>query len=267
MPEGDTIHRAASELSRALAGKTVARLASRVPAIAGAGLAGKRVVAVDARGKWLAIHFDDGHVILSHMRMHGRWRVFRTGQRWSQPEHLARVVIEVEGGAGAASLVAVCFAAPTVRLVTEAGLARDLAHLGEDATTGSFDLREAARRLRTVGGRRAIGDAIMDQRALAGVGNVYKSEVLFAERVSPLARTCDLDEPTLERLAARANAMLLHNRGRAPRTTTAGFASTRLAVYDRTRLPCPRCGTPIARVVQGSLRRATYYCPECQKAG
>jgi endonuclease-8 len=264
LPEGDSIHLLAAALTASIGGRRITRLASRIPAIAGAGLVGATISSITARGKWLAMHLTGERVLLSHMRMLGWWYVLRRGQRWPRAEHQARVVMEVEGAPGTAPLVAVCFTAPVVRLMSERAFDQQLAHLGQDMTQPEPDTRAAAARLREVGGTKAIGIAIMDQRALAGVGNVYKSEILHAERVSPLARTSDLDDATLERLAARAGELLLKNVARWKRTTTSGFASTRLAVYERGGRPCPRCGATIVRIVQGRDRRSTYHCPACQ---
>ena len=269
MPEGDTIHRSATRLARALVGKTIVRFESGVPELARARLAGREVTRIDARGKHLAVHFDDGHVLLTHMRMTGSWHLYRAGERWWKPPHLARVVLGVGEAKGDPALVAVCFSAPVVRLVREAEAERDLAVLGPDVVAERFAPDAALAELRALGGDRPIGLAIMDQRALAGVGNVYKSEVLFAERVSPLARVADLDDAALAGVIARARALMRKNAAPGQttmRTTTAGLSGARHAVYRRSGKPCPRCGAPIARIVQGPMRRSTYYCPRCQPA-
>ena len=269
MPEGDTIHRTATRLSRALAGKKVVRFDSTVPEIARAlasQMQGRLVTAVEAQGKHLVVRFDDGHVLLSHMRMTGSWHLYRPHEKWWQPAHLARVVIGVGPEKGDDPLLAVCFAAPVVRLVREAEADRDLAALGPDVVADRFASEVAVGELRAVGGQRPIGVAIMDQRALAGVGNVYKSEVLFAERVSPLAPVASLDDVTLAAIVARARTLMRRNLRpeQGLRTTTRGLAGERYAVYRRSGKPCPRCGASIARIVQGELRRSTYYCPRCQ---
>jgi endonuclease-8 len=270
VPEGDTIHRTAARLARALAGKKVVRFESTVPELARARVEGCVVTAVEARGKHLAVRFDDGHVLLSHMRMTGSWHLYRPHEKWWQPAHLARVVIGVGPEKGDDPLLAVCFAAPVVRLVREEQAERELATLGPDVVAERFApdvaVAEAITRLRAGGGDRPIGVAIMDQRALAGVGNVYKSEVLFAERVSPLAPVASLDDRVLAAIVARARALMRRNlrADQGMRTTTRGLSGDRHAVYRRQGLPCPRCGAPIARIVQGDLRRSTYYCPRCQ---
>ncbi|HEX3769213.1 MAG TPA: DNA-formamidopyrimidine glycosylase family protein [Polyangiaceae bacterium] len=268
MPEGDTIHRSATRLARALGGKTIARFESAVPELARARIAGLRVTQVEARGKHLAIRFDDGHVLLSHMRMTGAWHLYKEGERWWEPAHLARVVLGVGPERGDPALVAVCFAAPVVRFVREAEAARDLATLGPDVVADAFAHDQAVAGLRAAGGDRPIGVAIMDQTAVAGVGNIYKSETLFAQRVSPLARVSDLDDATLAGVVDRARALMRRNTAPAQpaRTTTKGLAGARYAVYRRSGEPCPRCGALIARIVQGPLRRSTYYCPRCQPA-
>ncbi len=270
MPEGDTIHRSATRLSRALAGKRVTRFVSGVSGVGGgaAALGGRALVSVEARGKHLAMRFDDGHVLLTHMRMTGSWHIYRPGERWWLPEHTARVVIEVEASKGDEALVAVCFAAPVVRLVRAAEAERDLARLGPDVVAEAFAPDDAVTGLRALGGERAIGEALLEQRALAGIGNVYKSEVLFAEKISPFSRIADLDDATLTALVARARVLMRRNLASAERrTTTSGLASSRYAVYGRSKRPCPRCGAPIVRVVQGRDARSTYYCPRCQPAG
>jgi len=266
MPEGDTIHRTATRLARALVGKTIVRFESGVPELSRAKLAGRAVTAVDARGKHLAMRFDDGHVLLTHMRMTGSWHLYKAGEKWWRPAHEARVVLGVGAEEGDPALVVVCFSAPVVRLVREDEAERDLAALGPDVVADRFAPDAALAELRAVGGDRPIGVAIMDQSALAGVGNVYKSEVLFAERVSPLARVADLDDATLSAVVARARALMRRNvvPGRPTRTTTSGLAGARYAVYRRSGEPCPRCGAPIVRIVQGPMHRSTYYCPECQ---
>lgn len=153
-----------------------------------------------------------------------------------------------------------------MRLVREAEAARDLATLGPDVVADTFAPDEAVAGLRAAGGDVSIGVAIMDQGALASVGNVYKSEVLHAEHVSPLARVADLDDATLGRVVARARVLMRKNLapGQGMRTTTFGLGAARHAVYRRSGKPCPRCGAAIVRIVQGPMRRSTYYCPRCQ---
>jgi endonuclease-8 len=267
VPEGDTIHRTARRLSRAFKGKTVSRFVTTVPEHARVSLAGVQVRAVEARGKYLAIVFGDGHVLITHMRMTGSWHLYRAGERWWQPEHLARVVLEVLAGGGDEALVGVCFAAPVVRLVREAEADRDLATLGPDIVAPAFDEHLAVARLRAEGPRE-IGDALLDQGALAGIGNVYKSEVLFAEAVSPFARVQELGDPTLYGIVVRARRLMQRNLdpSMSARTTVGPGGGSRYAVYRRRGRPCPRCSAPIARAVQGRLRRSTYYCPQCQRA-
>ena len=211
--------------------------------------------------------------------MHGSWHRYRPGEPWRRAAGRAVLVLEVEGA------VAVCFDAPVVELLETRAeqLHAPLAGLGPDATADAFDRAEALRRLRDP--RRAgltVAEALLDQRALAGVGNVFKSEVLFIERVGPFALVGDLDDAALGRLVDRARALLLANRGTATRITTGlagGGAATvpdpaaprprggRLWVYGRAGRPCRRCGTVICARRHGELPRTTYWCPSCQAPG
>ena len=249
MPEGDTILRAARTLQRALAGKVVTRFSSnKLPR---ARLAGRTITSVDAKGKHLLVHFDDGRVLHSHMRMSGSWHLYRTGERWQRGEHRARCIVEVEG------FVAVLFDAPTVRLLLPSEIARDptLAQLGPDVLGETLDVDEAIRRLRTLDDRE-IGDALLDQRALAGVGNIYKSESLFLCRVDPRARVRDLDNATLAAIVQRARRIMREARSK-----------TRPWVYGRGGQSCRRCGTRIEVVRQSAIARTTSFCPRCQTIG
>ena len=244
MPEGDTIHRSANRLRPALAGKPLVRIDAprahgRPPK------PGTRIEAVEATGKHLRIRFADGTTLRTHMRMTGSWHLYRTGERWRQPAHLARAVVEVDGW------VAVCFAAPDVEFERD-----DLAtaHLGPDLNVREPDVDAAVERLLAIGAKREIGDALLDQRIAAGIGNAVKSEVLFALRLSPFVTVDGLERETALRLFAIASKVL--------RTGT--VATRPNAVYGRERQPCPRCGTPIERRRQGELARSTYWCPTCQ---
>jgi endonuclease-8 len=230
-------------------------------------LVGRTVDAVETQGKNLLIRFDNKLVLRTHLRMNGSWHRYRPGERWRRPPSRARLVLEVPGS------VAVCFDAPVVELFEERAesLHPSLSRLGPDLLAPGFDPAEALRRLRDPArADTEIGVALVDQRALAGIGNVYKNEALWLERVSPFARVRDLDDGTLQALVATARRLLLANVDLAcgpERVTTVGDrgAPGPLYVYGRTERRCRRCSTAIAVTRQGTdLPRTTYWCPVCQ---
>ena len=261
MPEGDTIWRTARALAAALAGEAVVRFESALPQVEARAreiaLVGRLVERVEARGKHLLVHFAGGAVLHTHLGMHGGWSLRRPapGARGGP----ARVRLDT------ARASAVCHGAPVVELLTEPELRRHsrLARLGPDLLHPHFDAAQARQRLRDRG-EIEIGTALLTQSALAGIGNVYKSEVLFLCGVAPQVPVARLDDETLDRLIALARQLLLRNLGPGPRRTTATLAGGPLHVYHRGGEPCRRCGTTIRRIVQGEAARSTYFCPRCQ---
>jgi len=251
MPEGDTIHRSARTLARALVGRSVEAFRSTVPRLARAPLTGRRIDAVEARGKNLLVFFEGGLALESHMGMTGSWHVYRPGERWRKPEHLARAVLETD------AFVAVCFQAPVVELLNAPELARHptLSRLGPDILAPDFDLAEAVARLRSLADVPA-GEALLIQSAVAGIGNIYKSEALFATRIDPFAPVRELSDADLERLLLAARKRMS--------ASVAGSRDTRYRAYRPSGRPCPRCGEPIRMRRQGASARSTYWCPRCQ---
>jgi endonuclease-8 len=271
MPEGDTLARIAVALRPYLAGRVVTAARARLPGPQVSRIVGMKIDAVDAAGKNLLIKFDGGLELRTHLGLHGSWHRYRPGETWRRPPSRAALVIEVPGA------IAVCFDAPVVELFERRAevVHPTISMLGPDLAATEFDQAEAVRRLRDPArAQTEIGDAVMDQRALAGIGNVFKSEVLFMERVDPFAPLGTLDEPAIERVVATARELLQANarpEAAAGRTTTvdlktgARLAPSRLWVYDRAGRPCHRCGTLIEAAPQGSeLPRTTYWCPSCQ---
>jgi endonuclease-8 len=259
MPEGDTLFRTAAGLRPYLVGRDVraarAQGPGAVPQIQR--VVGKRVDAVEAQGKNLLIRFDGGLELRTHLRMHGSWHRYRPGERWRRPPARARLVLEVDGA------VAVCFDAPVVELFETRAepLHPTLSTLGPDLLKPDFDAAEAHRRLRAPDRQTmSISAALLDQRALAGIGNIWRNETLFAERVDPFATVASIDDTALDRLIATARRLLLASAGLAP-----GWAPVR--VYRRTGRPCPRCGTTIRSApLDGEVPRTTYWCPSCQSS-
>jgi endonuclease-8 len=256
VPEGDTLFRTAAGLRPYLVGRTVtaARAGGPGPIPQLHRVIGQEINAVESLGKNLLIRFGNGLELRTHLRMTGSWHRYRPGERWRRPPARARLVLEVPGA------VAVCFDAPVVELFETRAevLHPSLSRLGPDLLAPDFDPAEARRRLRAP--ERApveIGVALLDQRAMAGVGNIWKNETLWEERVSPFERLSDIDDETLDRLVATAQRLL--------RASAQGRAGARLMVYGRTARPCRRCGTQIASTQQGvDLPRTTYWCPTCQ---
>lgn len=262
MPEGDTIARAARTLARALEGREILRFRSPLPALAGADLAGHAIVRVEPRGKHLLIRLDDGRVLHSHMRMTGSWHVYRPGEAWWKPERLARAVIET------ADFVAVCFNAPVVELLSAGELARHpaLRRLGPDVLGERFDAGGARARLRSMPAV-PIGEALLAQSAVAGIGNIYKSEALFATRTDPfvpVGRLTDAEIDAVVEAARRMMAASVASQASSRRTRAGPPGVPRYAVYRRSGLPCPSCGTAIRMRRQGDAGRSTYWCPGCQ---
>ena len=258
MPEGDTIRRAALALDAALAGRAVTRVDSRLVRVEAAaarlGIVGRSVLRVESRGKHLLVVFEGGAALHTHLGMHGRWTIGTP----ARPTTSACAVLEAGG------VVAICRGAPVVELLGPRELARHpaLARLGPDLLAEGFDGGAARARLRACGAR-PIGEALLDQSVLAGIGNVYKSEVLFVCRISPLCAASALDAAALDRLIAAARRLMQRNVVPGPRRTTSAFAPVPLHVYARRGQPCRACGSPIARIVQGG--RSSYFCPGCQK--
>ncbi|HEX5475194.1 MAG TPA: DNA-formamidopyrimidine glycosylase family protein [Vicinamibacterales bacterium] len=270
MPEGDTILRAARTLHRALAGRTVTRFESVVPALTRVDedhpLAGRTIERVSAAGKHLLIAFSGDLVLRTHLRMHGSWHVYRPGEPWQRPRHEMRIVV------GTADYEAVAFNVPVAEFLGAAALKRqpDLRALGPDLLAGDFDLPEALARMRAQAGA-TVGDALLNQRVVAGAGNVYRSEVLFLCGLHPLARVASQSDATLRQVLATARTLLRQNaadptgsRPSGRRTTRSLNPRERLWVYGRARKPCRRCGTPIRLARVGPHARITYFCPACQ---
>jgi endonuclease-8 len=254
MPEGDALARTAAGLRPYLLGRSVTGARARLPGPQVARVVGSTITGVDALGKNLLIRFDNGLEIRTHLRMNGTWHRYRPGEAWRRPVARARLVLEVPGA------IAVCFDAPVVELFEQRAetLHPSLSQLGPDLLDPAFDADEALRRLRhPARAEMSIAEALLDQRALAGIGNIWKNETLFVERVNPFVAVATLDDETLQRLVATARRLL--------NASAARSRPGRLNVYRRTGRPCSRCGAAIVSTQQGSeLPRTTYWCPRCQ---
>lgn len=273
MPEGDTIYRAARTLQRALGGQVVTRFDSVFPALTrvhdDTPVTGRTIDSVTARGKHLLMTFSGELVLRTHMRMNGSWHIYRPGEPWQRPRRDMRIVVATDG------FEAVGFSIPVAEWVKGRDVPRheELRRLGPDLLGDAFDAGEAFARLRARPDLE-IAEALLNQRVMAGIGNVYKSEVLFACRVSPFARVAALGDEALHCLIRTARTFLQANvsEGLAAMTTYLGFRRTtrrdhpgeRLWVYGRAGEACRRCATPVQIAKQGRDARLTYWCPSCQ---
>ena len=271
MPEGDTIYRTATVLRQVLGGKRVTGFDTIIAQVAATSarqpMAGRIAHEVTPRGKHLLITFRDPAagpiadlVLHTHLGMTGSWHAYRSGVPWKKPARLAKVVLRVEG------VEAPCFSAPVVELlsVREAERHPALVRLGPDAIADGFDAAAALARLKARPDL-TIGEALLLQEAMSGVGNVFKSEILFLERTNPFARVGDLSDETLDRLIGQARRLLLQNRGPGFRRTRAALdPQGRIWVYQRSGTPCYQCGAAIRMRRQGEGARSTYFCPRCQ---
>jgi endonuclease-8 len=259
MPEGDTVWLTAARLHRALSGRPLTVVDFRVPRLATLDLRGRTVLEVVARGKHVLMRLDDGRTVHSHLRMDGSWYLTRAGVRARRhPDHLVRVRL------GNAEWLATGYRIHDLTVVATAAETEIVGHLGPDLLGPDWDEEDALRRLRGQPDL-PVGDALVDQRNLAGVGNMYKSEVLFIERVNPWTPVGAV--PDLAAVVRAARRLLLLNRDHAEQSTTGMTGPGREHwVYGRSGQPCLRCRTPIQRRDQGlqGQQRSTYWCPRCQ---
>ncbi|MEU5887570.1 DNA-formamidopyrimidine glycosylase family protein [Streptomyces sp. NPDC047461] len=259
MPEGDTVWQAASRLHTALAGKVLTRSDLRVPKYATADLTGRTVLDVTPRGKHLLTRIEGGLTLHSHLKMDGSWKVYATDQRWTGgPAHQIRAIL------GTADRTAVGYRLPVLELLRTTDEHRAVGHLGPDLLGPGWDPDRALANL-LQDPARPLGEALLDQRNLAGIGNVYKSELCFLLGVTPWLPVGALPEDRAAKLPLLAKKLLEANRDRPVRTTT-GRRGQDLFVYGRARHPCLRCLTPVRKADQGdgSRERPTYWCPACQ---
>ena len=275
MPEGDTIFRTARSLGRALGGKPVTVFRSTYPLLTrfndDTPLAGQTVERVEARGKWLLIRFSGGGTLATHMLMSGSWHIYRHGERWQQPRFNMRIVIENS------EYIAVGFRVPVAEMHTAQSLARQTRIPCEqiDVLSAEFNAAEAERRVQAHGGEE-IADVLLHQEVLAGVGNVFKSEICFVTGINPFCKVSALRQDQLQASIAAAQRLVRANvledsgdtivtyGGRKRRTTHESDPGASLWVYGRNGEPCRRCGEPIRRRIQGPDARVTFWCARCQ---
>jgi len=277
VPEGDTLFRTAATLQKAIGGRVVTRFETVLVQLervdVDTPIAGRTVEQVEAHGKHLLIRFSGDLALRTHLRMNGSWHVYRPGERWQRPRHVMRIVIATD------TWEAVAFDVHVAEFLTPAAERRhrELTALGPDLLAEAFDAGDAQSRLRARGDR-TIEVALLDQRAVAGIGNVYKSEVLFLCGVWPFAPVAALDDATLTLLIDTARDLLRANVAPASgeaivtyrglrRTTRRADPGERLWVYGRARKPCRRCATEIEVRATGPDARLTYWCPQCQRIG
>jgi endonuclease-8 len=258
MPEGDTVWNTARAIERAITGEVLTRSDFRVPQLATTNLAGWTVASSGSRGKHLLLRLardDERRTLHSHLRMDGAWRTYAPGERWTgRPAHLIRVVLTT------ARSVAVGYHLHELALIPTAEEESYLSYLGPDLLGDDWDPEEAVRR---IAGKpdRTIAEALLDQRNLAGVGNLYKAETLFLRGLwpwTPVARVADLAGTV-----TLAQKLVASNKGRWTQTTTGSLRRGETSyVYGRRAQPCRRCGTAIRKAEQDE--RVTYWCPRCQ---
>ncbi|WP_046730368.1 Fpg/Nei family DNA glycosylase [Streptomyces humi] len=259
MPEGDTVWQAARRLHDALAGKVLARSDFRVPQYATVDLAGRTVLGTVPRGKHLLTRFEGDLTLHTHLRMEGAWKVFRTGEPWKGgPAFQIRVVL------GTADRTAVGYRLQVLELLRTGEEDRAVGHLGPDLLGPDWNPDRALANL-LADPARPLGEALLDQRNLAGIGNVYKSELCFLIGATPWLPVGALPADRAAHLPGVAQRLLEANRDRPIRRTT-GLRNQDLFVYGRASRPCLRCGTPVRLADQGdgSRERPTYWCPACQ---
>lgn len=263
MPEGDTVYRAASRLRSALEGAVLTKSDIRVPQFAEVDLSGRRVDEVLSLGKHLLMRVGDV-TIHSHLKMEGVWQVSARGERWRRPAHEARIVLET------ADLQAVGFALGVLELVPRESESEVIGHLGPDLLGPTWNAGEALLRM-TAQGDRAIGLTLLDQRVMAGLGNVYRSELCFLRGVLPTRPTSEAGD--LRAWIDLSRRTLFANRDRPERVFTGDTRPGRQKwVYGRAGKPCRRCGTPIREgrlddpraPGEPSQDRVVYWCPRCQ---
>lgn len=283
MPEGDTIFRTARALGRALSGRLVRAFHSSMAELVQANderpFLGQRVLRVESRGKWLLIVFapvgadeeQAQRVLATHMLMSGSWHLYPHGAKWQKPREQTRVLIATD------AVEAAGFRVPIARVYTWQKLRRErkIPRPEEDLLREEFDAEAAVKRLMTRGND-SLGEAMVNQRVMAGAGNVFKSEVCFAEQLSPFAPVCALREDQVRRVVERARRMLAANvledsddrivtyRGQHRRTTRNADPGASLWVYGRGGQSCRRCGAAIERALLSDGARVTYWCPVCQ---
>jgi endonuclease-8 len=263
MPEGHTIHRAARRIRAAIGGKKLERVVARGPDLRLARteerLTGATVREIEARGKHLLIHFDNGLTVHSHLRMDGAWHIYRSGERWRKPASAAWLVLD------SGEWQAVNFDGPILELAHTDELLRstELTALGPDILVDPFDDTEFLRRMRA-NPRREIGDALMRQRIVAGIGNIYKSESLFMSEIDPWRRVDDLTDDELITIRTTATRIMRDGVLDSRAITYAGPGRPGRWVYKRAGEPCRRCGTAVLSREQGDDRRITYWCTRCQ---
>jgi endonuclease VIII len=276
MPEGDTIFRSARALHQAFAGQKVIRFETAYALLASVNdqspVAGRIIERVESRGKWLLVHFSGDLILATHMLMSGSWHIYRAGERWRRARSHMRIVLS------SAEMVAVAFDVPVARFHTARTLERfaAVAGLGPDLLGKSFAADEAEARL-LEHGEEEVGNVLLNQRVMAGIGNVFKSEICFACGVNPFRKVAALRPPEVDCLLSTARRFLAANVADgagdgivtytgARRTTGASNPAARLWVYRRAGETCRRCGTPILMQRQGLGARSTYWCPDCQKS-
>ncbi|HYI79519.1 MAG TPA: DNA-formamidopyrimidine glycosylase family protein [Thermoleophilaceae bacterium] len=289
MPEGDTIHNAALRVGGALVGQEILEIETLHPRHRTdrwpERLRGRAVRSVDARGKHLFVRFEDDLTLHSHLRMGGKWGVYERGRRWTRGAHRAWLVIRT------AAHDVVQFDGPVLELMTDSRTRFDqlLAGLGPDIVADEFDEDAYVARIREDDQTRAIGEALLDQRNVAGIGNIWKSEGCFMGRVDPWRRVADLSDDELRAIARAIRPEIRASARRGGPTVTYrpgadGPGDSRAAdrrpdrgrrpddrdrragtwVYDRAGLPCRVCATSILARGQGDDNRTTYWCPTCQ---
>jgi endonuclease-8 len=258
MPEGDTVYRTAANLDAALAGSVLIRCDIRVPAFATVDLSGDTVEGVASRGKHLLVRVGD-HSIHSHLKMEGSWHVYRHGTKWRRPAWQARAIL------ASADWVAVGFQLGTLDVVARDDEASVVGYLGPDLLGLDWNADEALLRL-TADPARAVGLALLDQRVMAGLGNVYRNELCFLSGALPTRPVGSIDNPA--KLVALAHRLIDANKDRVERTTTGTLRGDTDWVYRREGKPCLRCGTRVERGELGETAlqlRDIYWCPQCQR--